>query len=282
MKTGFHNLDNNIKIKGGDLIIIASRPAMGKTTLALNILGNVAIKDKKSVAFFSLEENMENIVNKLIIRTSMVEADKFKTYDQYQKGQILKPKFTDDDWDRISYGVNSLKDAPIFIDVTAPQTIDNIFKKSCELKEKENIELIIIDYLQLIQVNKRKALSRDDEIDEILQELKTLAEKLNVPVIVTSQLSRRPEEREDKRPVITDFTNTASSILKYADKIWFLYRDSYYNKENKSNITDIIITQNGNKNENISTIKLGWMPEYFMFGNTINLEKINYSKEGSK
>ena len=273
MKTGFHNLDNNIKIKGGDLIIIASRPAMGKTTLALNILGNVAIKDKKSVAFFSLEENMENIVNKLIIRTSMVEADKFKIYDQYQKGQILKPEFTDDDWDRISYGVNSLKDAPIFIDVTAPQIIDNIFKKSCELKEKENIELIIIDYLQLIQVNKRKALSRDDEIDEILQELKTLAEKLNVPVIVTSQLSRRPEEREDKRPVITDFTNTASSILKYADKIWFLYRDSYYNKENKSNITDIIITQNGNKNENISTIKLGWMPEYFMFGNTINLEK---------
>ena len=273
MKTGFHNLDNNIKIKGGDLIIIASRPAMGKTTLALNILGNVAIKDKKSVAFFSLEENMENIVNKLIIRTSMVEADKFKTYDQYQKGQILKPKFTDDDWDRISYGVNSLKDAPIFIDVTAPQTIDNIFKKSCELKEKENIELIIIDYLQLIQVNKRKELSRDDEIDEILQELKTLAEKLNVPVIVTSQLSRRPEEREDKRPVITDFTNTASSILKYADKIWFLYRDSYYNKENKSNITDIIIAQNGNKNENTSTIKLGWMPEYFMFGNTINLEK---------
>ena len=273
MKTGFHNLDNNIKIKGGDLIIIASRPAMGKTTLALNILGNVAIKDKKPVAFFSLEENMENIVNKLIIRTSMVEADKFKIYDQYQKGQILKPEFTDDDWDRISYGVNSLKDAPIFIDVTAPQTTDNIFKKSCELKEKENIELIIIDYLQLIQFDKRKALSRDNEIDEILQKLKTLAKELNVPVIVTSQLSRRPEEREDKRPVITDFTNTASSILKYADKILFLYRDSYYNKENKSNKTDIIIAKNGNKNENTSTIKLGWMPEYFMFGNTIDFER---------
>lgn len=273
METGFHNLDNNIKIKGGDLIIIASRPAMGKTTLALNILGNVAIKDKKPVAFFSLEENMENIVNKLIIRTSMVEADKFKIYDQYQKGQILKPEFTDDDWDRISYGVNSLKDAPIFIDVTAPQTIDNIFKKSCELKEKENIELIIIDYLQLIQFDKRKALSRDNEIDEILQKLKTLAKELNVPVIVTSQLSRRPEEREDKRPVITDFTNTASSVLKYADKILFLYRDSYYNKENKSNITDIIIAKNGSKNENTSTMKLGWMPEYFMFGNTIDFER---------
>lgn len=273
METGFHNLDNNIKIKGGDLIIIASRPAMGKTTLALNILGNVAIKDKKPVAFFSLEENMENIVNKLIIRTSMVEADKFKIYDQYQKGQILKPEFTDDDWDRISYGVNSLKDAPIFIDVTAPQTIDNIFKKSCELKEKENIELIIIDYLQLIQFDKRKALSRDNEIDEILQKLKTLAKELNVPVIVTSQLSRRPEEREDKRPVITDFTNTASSVLKYADKILLLYRDSYYNKENKSNITDIIIAKNGSKNENTSTMKLGWMPEYFMFGNTIDFER---------
>lgn len=270
MKTGFNDLDNIIKINRKDLIVVASRPGMGKSTLTKNILGNAAIKEKKPTAFFSLEESMENIVNKLIIRTSMVKADKFEKYDKYQKGEILKPEFTDEDWDRISYGVNVLKDAPIFIDTTAPHTIDDIFKKSCELKQKENIELIIIDYLQLIQFNKTKTLSRDNEIREILKKLKTLTQILNIPIIVTSQLSRKPEERNNKKPVITDFTNTESSILNYADKILFLYRDSYYNKENKSNITDIIIAKN--YNGKVGTIKLGWMPEYCMFGNTIDFK----------
>lgn len=265
MKTGYKDLDNLVKIKGGDLIIVASRPAMGKTTLAQNILSNVAIKEHKPTAFFSLEESMEKTVNKLIIKTAMVEADKFKIYDKYQKGEILKPEFTDDDWDRIAYGVNVLKDAPIFINVTAPQTIDDIKRKTYELKEKENIELIIIDYLQLIQYDKCKSLSRENEVEEILKELKLLAKELNVPIIITSQLSRKPEERDDKRPVINDFTNTASSISNYADKILFLYRDSYYNKENKSNITEIIVAKN--EKGKIGTAKLGWMPEYCMFGN---------------
>lgn len=259
MKTGFKDLDKIVKIERGDLIIIASRPAMGKSTLAINILSNVAIKDKKPSAFFSLDESMEKIVNRLIIKTAMVEEDKFKIYNKYQKGEILKPKFTDDDWDRISYGVNVLKDAPIFIDATAPQTIEHILKKSCELKE--NIEFIIIDYLQLIQCDKSKLLSRENEIEDILKELKLLAKKLNVPIIVTSQLSRKPEERNDKRPAITDFTNTESS-LDYADKILFLYR---YNKGKKSNITEIIVAKN--ENGKIGTAELGYMPEYCMFGN---------------
>ena len=266
MKTGFKNLDKIVKIERGDLIIIASRPAMGKSTLAINILSNVAIKDKKPSAFFSLDESMEKIVNRLIIKTAMVEADKFKIYNKYQKGEILKPKFTDDDWDRISYGVNVLKDAPIFIDATAPQTIEHILKKSCELKEKENIEFIIIDYLQLIQCDKSKLLSRENEIEDILKELKILAKKLNVSIIVTSQLSRKLEERNDKRPVITDFTNTASS-LDYADKILFLYR---YNKEEKSNITEIIVAKN--ENGKIGTAELGYKPEYCMFGNMVTFK----------
>ena len=229
MKTGFNDLDNIVKIKGGDLIVIASRPAMGKSTLAINILRNVAIKEKEPVLLFSLENSKETIINKLTIRNSM--------------------------------------DASIFIDASVPQTIDNIFKKSCELKEKENIELIIIDYLQLIQFNKSKVLSRDKEI---LKMLKTLAKKLDIPIIITSQLSRKPEERNDKRPVITDFNNTAPSILDYADKILFLYRDSYYNKDNKGNMTDIIVAKN--ENDEIGTIKLGWLPECCMFGNTAKFE----------
>lgn len=271
MKTGFKDLDNIVKIKGGDLIIVASRPAMGKTIIAQNILSNVAIKEHKPIAFFSLEESMEKIVNKLIIRTAMVEADKFKIYDKYQKGEILKPEFTDEDWDRIFYGINVLKDAPIFINATAPQTINDIKRRTYELKEKENIELIIIDYLQLIQYDKSKSLSRDNEVEEILKELKLLARELNVSIIVTSQLSRKPEERDDKRPVITDFTNTASSISNYADKILFLYRDSYYKKENKSNITEIIVAKN--ENGKTGTAKLGWMPEYCMFGNIMNFKE---------
>lgn len=269
MKTGFKNLDNIVKIKGGDLIIVASRPAMGKTTLAQNILSNVAIKEHKPTAFFSLEESMEKTVNKLIIRAAMVEADKFKIYDKYQKGEILKPEFTDEDWDRISYGINVLKDAPIFINATAPQTINDIKRRTYELKE--NIELIIIDYLQLVQYDKSKSLSRDNEVEEILKELKLLARELNVSIIVTSQLSRKLEERDDKRPVITDFTNTASSISNYADKILFLYRDSYYKKENKSNITEIIVAKN--ENGRTGTAKLGWMPEYCMFGNIMNVQE---------
>ena len=227
MKTGFKDLDKIVKIERGDLIIIASRPAMGKTTLAQIILSNIAIKYKKKSAFFSLDESREKII-------------------------------------RLFYGVNVLKDTNIFIDATAPQTLEHILKKSCELKEKENIELIVIDYLQLIQCDKSKSLSRENEIEDILKELKLLAKKLNVSIIVTSQLSRKPEERNNKRPVITDFTNTTSSILNYADKILFLYRDSYYNKENKSNMTEIIVEKN--KNGKIGTTKLEWMQEYGMFG----------------
>ena len=207
MKTGFKDLDKIVKIERGDLIIIASRPAMGKTTLAQNILSNIAIKYKKKSAFFSLDESREKII-------------------------------------RLFYGVNVLKDTNIFIDATAPQTLEHILKKSCELKEKENIELIVIDYLQLIQFDKSKALSRDNETREILKELNILAKELNIPIIVISQLSRKVEERSNKRPIIADFSNTSSSILTYSNKILFLYRDSYYNKSNKSNITDIIVAKN--------------------------------------
>ena len=154
----------------------------------------------------------------------MVEADKFEIYDKYQKGKMKKTELTDDDWDRIGFGLNILKNAPIFMGTTAPYTIDDICNKSRELKLKENIELIIIDYLQLIQFDKSKALSRDNETREILKELKILAKELNIPVIVTSQLSRKVEERNDKRPIIADFSNMSSGILAYSNKILFLLK----------------------------------------------------------
>lgn len=271
MKTGFKDLDEIIEVNRGDLVIVASRPAMGKSTFVLNILSHFTLKEKKSALFFSLEDSKENIINKLIIRNSMVESEKFKLYNRYKNNKIQKPNLSEDDWDRITYGINLLKDAPIYIASDVPYSVEDICIKSTRLKREKNIDAIIIDYLQLIQFNKKKILSRDEEITEILRKLKVLAKILDIPIIITSQLSRECEKRTDKKPIIDDFTNSKKAIITYTDKILFLYRDSYYNKDNKSNITDLIIVKNNEGD--IATIKIAWMPEYCMFGNTIVIEE---------
>ena len=275
MKTGFNDLDNIINLSKGELIVIASRPAMGKSTFVLNILSHLALKEKKRVLFFSLEDSNNNIINKLIISNSIVEAEKFGLYNKYKNNEIQKPNLSEDDWDRIAYGIHILKDSSIYVASDAPYTIEDICIKSTRLKKEKNIDAIIIDYLQLIQFNKKKQLSRDEEIIEILRKLKVLAKILDVPVIITSQLSRECEKRDNKRPIICDFANSKKAITTYSDKILFLYRDSYYNKDNKSDITDVIIAKN---NEGaIDTIKVAWISEYCMFGNT---KVINEEKDG--
>ena len=271
MNTGFKDLDEIIDLKKGELVVIASRPAMGKSTFVLNILSHFTLKEKKSVLFFSLENSNDNIINKLIISNSMVEAEKFQLYNKYKKENTEKPGLSEDDWDRIAYGINLLKDAPIYIASDVPYSIEDICIKSTRLKKEKNIEAIIIDYLQLIQFNKKKLLSRDKEITEIVRKLKVLAKILDVPVIITSQLSRECEKRDDKRPIIEDFSNSKNAITTYSDKILFLYRDSYYNKKNKSDITEVIVAKSNDRN--MDTIKVTWMPEYCMFGNTIVFEE---------
>lgn len=269
MRTGFKDLDNIIKLKEGELVVIASRPAMGKTTFALNILSYNSLKENKSTLLFSLEESKETIIKKLIISNSMVEADKFRLYEEY-KNENKDEKdidLSEEDWDRIAYGITLLKNANIFISDTVPYTIEDICQKSRELKLKENIELIIIDYLQLIQFDKKELLSRDDETTEILRRLGTLAKELNITIIVTSQLSKKAELKENKRPLISDFVESEYGISIYSSKILFLYRDSYYNKNNKSDITEVIIAKNNDGD--IKTIKVAWMPEYCMFGNVL-------------
>ena len=263
MKTGFKDLDSNIKLNNGELIVIASRPSMGKTTFALNILSHIALKEKKGILFFSLEDSEKRITERLIISNSMVEKEKFHLYNQYKGEKIEKPELSEDDWDRISYGIGLLKDAPIYLSCDAPLSIDDICKNSKKMKLEKNIEAIIIDYIQLIKFDKKKLLSRDDEITEILRQLKVLAKELDIPVIVTSQLSRPSKERNNQRPIIEDFSSSKYGITKYSDKILFLYRDLDY----KSNIAELIVAKNNNGN--IDTIKLGWLPEYCMFGNTI-------------
>lgn len=266
MKTGFKDLDNKIELNNGDLIIIASRPAMGKTTFVENIMNNVAIKQKKTVLFFSLDESKEAIIKKIIINNSSVESYKLELYEKKSENS----KILEEDWDRITYSMDLLKDAPIYIADEAPYTIENICKKARKMKLNKDIELIIIDYVQLILFDKGKGLSRNEEMQEILKQLKILAKELNVPIIVTSQLSRNIEKRENKRPCIADFKNIG--FLKYSDKILFIYRDSYY-YEKLSNITEIIIAKNNTGD--VDTIKLAWIPEYCKFGNIICLEEEN-------
>ena len=169
-------------------------------------------------------DSKESIINKLIISNSMVESEKFGLYNRYKNNEIQKPNLSEDDWDIIAYGINLLKNAPIYIASDVPYSIDDICINSTRFKKEKNIEAIIIDYLQLIQFNKKKLLSRDEEITEILRRLKVLAKILDIPVIITSQLSRECEKREDKKPIIEDFSNSKNAIDKYADKILFLYR----------------------------------------------------------
>ena len=267
MKTGFKNLDEKVELNKGNLMVIASRPAMGKTTLALNILSHIALEDKKNVLFISLENNEENIINRLVISNSMVETKKLDLYNKHKNKEIQNLNLSEDDLDRIQYGIKLLKNSPIYIMSDAPYSIKDISEKSRKLKEEKNIELIIIDYLQLIQFDKNKILNRSKEMTEILKNLKILAKTLDVPVIVTSQLSKECEKRENKRPMMSDFSDSKYGIYTYSDEVLFIYRDSYYNKENKSNMAEIIVAKN--RSGNTGKVILGWMPEYLKFGNTI-------------
>lgn len=267
MKTGFKNLDEKVELNKGNLMVIASRPAMGKTTLALNILSHIALEDKKNVLFISLENNEENIINRLVISNSMVETKKLDLYNKHKNKEIQNLNLSEDDLDRIQYGIKLLKNSPIYIMSDAPYSIKDISEKSRKLKEEKNIELIIIDYLQLIQFDKNKILNRSKEMTEILKNLKILAKTLDVPVIVTSQLSKECEKRDNKRPMMADFSDSKYGIYTYSDEVLFIYRDSYYNKENKSNMAEIIVAKN--KSGNTGKVILGWIPEYLKFGNTI-------------
>ena len=232
-------MDTNIKLNNGELIVIASRPGIGKTAFALNILSHIGLEEKRGALFFSLENSEKNIIKRLITINSTTEE--------------------------------ILKNSPIYLSTKAPLSIDDICEKSKKMKLEKNIELIIIDYLQLIKFDKKKLWSRDDEITEILRKLKVLAKELNIPVIITSQLSRAPEERKSPKPMITDFSSSKYGITKYCDKILFLYRDLDYIENRKNNIAELIVAKNNDGN--INTIKLGWLPEYCKFGNTIVFEE---------
>ena len=243
---GFHN---------SELIILAARPAMGKTAFALNIATNAATKSNVPVLLFSLEMSKEQLVNRVLCSEAMVDSNKLKT-----------GKIEENDWVKIVEALGPLSEAEMYIDDTAGISITEIRAKARKLKLEKNIGLIIIDYLQLIQGSgNRKIGSREQEISEISRSLKILAKELDIPVIALSQLSRAAEQRSEHRPMLSDLRESGS-IEQDADIVMFLYRDDYYNEESESkNIAEVIIAKN--RSGSIGTSEILWMSNYTKFAN---------------
>lgn len=254
LNTGFDELNRRTGgFHGGELILIAGRPGMGKSSFAVNIAEHVAINDKNTVAIFNLEMPKEQIVNRILCSQAMVNSIKIRTGDM-----------DGEDWEKIGDVVNKVASAPIYIDDTASITVSQIRAKCRRLKQTKNLALVVIDYLQLMHSGKRTD-SRQQEISEISRSLKILSKELNVPVIALSQLSRASEGRSDKRPMLSDLRESGA-IEQDADMVMFLYRDDYYNKETEDkNLAECIIAKH--RSGETGMFKLGWRGEYTKFQN---------------
>ena len=216
--TGFYDLDETLNgLQKSDLIILAARPAMGKTAFALNIAQNVAIRAKVPVAIFSLEMSKDQLMHRMLCSEAEVDSQRLKTGNMQSK-----------DWEKLVNAMNEFSQAPIYIDDTSGCTITDIRAKCRRLKMQEKeLGLILIDYLQLMEGSGRE--DRMQQISAISRGLKILAKELDVPVIALSQLSRAVESRTDKRPMLSDLRESGA-IEQDADIVMFIYRDEYYRK----------------------------------------------------
>ena len=245
LTTGFRDLNKKINgLQRSDLLLIAARPAMGKTAFALNLVQNAALKGDASVAVFSLEMSKEQLVQRMIASQSTVELKKIKT------GTLA-----DNDWPRITDGMAILSGAKIHIDDTPGIKISELRSKCRKLKIEKGLDLVLIDYLQLMEGEGQNE-SRQQEIAKISRSLKILAKELDCPVVALSQLSRAPEQRADHRPMLSDLRESGS-IEQDADIVMFLYRDEYYNPDTeKKNIGEIIVAKN--RHGETGTVELVW------------------------
>lgn len=250
-RTGYTLLDSIISgLNKSDLIIIAARPAMGKTAFAMNIAVNVAKRTEKDVVTFNLEMSKEQLALRMLSTESLVDSNRLRN------GRI-----TGDEWVNLATGAGYLSTLPMFIDDTAGMTVQQIKSK---LRKVRNLGLVVIDYLQLITTSSNYN-NRAVEVSEITRQLKIMAKELNVPVILLSQLSRGVESRTDKRPMLSDLRESGS-IEQDADIVLFLYRDAYYNKEStKQNISECIIAKN--RHGETGTVELIWDGRYTRFTN---------------
>ncbi len=251
--TGFFKLNERTGgFHGGELILIAGRPGMGKSSFAVNIAEHVCINDKRTTAIFNLEMPREQIVNRIICSQALVDSQKIRT------GTL-----SGEDWEKIGEVVNKVATAPLYIDDTASITVSQIRAKCRRLKQTRNLQLVVIDYLQLMQSSGR-ADNRQQEIAEISRSLKILAKELNVPVIALSQLSRATENRADKKPMLSDLRESGA-IEQDADLVMFLYRRDYYDENTDNKLAECIVAKN--RNGETKNFQLGWQAAYTKFSN---------------
>ncbi|MBC7343122.1 MAG: replicative DNA helicase [Clostridia bacterium] len=257
LSTGFVDLDRFCSgLMPSDLIILAARPAMGKTSLGLNIAQNVAIKNHLPVAIFSLEMSKEQVAQRVLCSEALVDQQKLRS------GQL-----EEEDWRRLIEILDPLSEAPLYVDDTPASTVMEMRAKARRLKGQKGLALIVIDYLQLIQPSRRLE-NRVQEISEISRSLKALARELDVPVIVLSQLTRAVEQRQDKRPMLSELRDGGSQEQD-SDMVWFIYRDEYYNPDSeKKGVAEIIIAKQ--RNGPTGVVELGFLKEFTRF---VNLEK---------
>ena len=253
--TGFIDLDYKTSgMQPSDFILIAARPSMGKTAFVLNLVDYVAVKKKRPCMIFSLEMSKEQLVNRMLAMESNVDSQKLRT------GTL-----TDADWDAVVEGIGIIGNSALTIDDTPGISISELRSKCRKKKLESGLDLVIIDYLQLMSGSGKHSESRQQEISEISRSLKALARELNAPVIALSQLSRACETRTDHRPMLSDLRESGA-IEQDADVVMFLYRDDYYNKDTENpNVAEVIIAKQ--RNGPIGTINLVWMPEYTKFAN---------------
>lgn len=253
--TGFRDLDRiTAGFQRNDLIIVAARPSVGKTAFALNVAQSVAIQARENVAIFSLEMGAEQLVMRMICAEGNIDAQVLRT------GAL-----TTDDWGKLTMAMGSLSNSGIFIDDTPGVRVNEIRAKSRRLAQEHGLGMILIDYLQLIQGSGKPGENRQQEVSEISRSLKALARELKVPVIALSQLSRGVEQRQDKRPMMSDLRESGS-IEQDADIVAFLYRDDYYDKESESkNMIEIIVAKQ--RNGPTGTVTLAFKKEFNKFIN---------------
>jgi replicative DNA helicase len=255
LTTGFIDLDRmTTGLHSSDYVLIAARPSMGKTALALNIIQNVVFRDGRSAAIFSLEMSREVLMNLLFAQESRVDARNIRT------GNL-----SDEDWDKLLESADTIGRSNLIIDDTPGISVSELRSKCRKFKLEHGLDLVVIDYLQLMSGSGRAGENRRQEISDISCGIKALARELDTPIIVLSQLSRAPELRKDKRPIISDLRES-DIAAQDADLVMFLYRDEYYNKDTDAKgIAELIIGKQ--RNGPVGTVQLIWMPNYLKFAN---------------
>ncbi|MRR14498.1 replicative DNA helicase, partial [archaeon] len=254
-------LDGGIGLHKADLIIVAARPAMGKTSLAMNIAQYVASSEQMGVAVFSLEMSMDQLVLRMLASEAKVDQSLVRTSS---KVSMLKKE----DWSNLLNASSVLNDAPLYIDDTPGISPMEIRAKLRRLVGQQEIKLVVIDYLQLMNSSRTRSDSREQEISEISRSLKAIAKEFSIPIIALSQLNRQPESRQNKRPQMSELRESGA-IEQDADIICFIYRDDVYNPDTPDKgIAEIIIAKH--RNGPTDSIRLKWFPEYTLFADLSN------------